>query len=71
MGLKMRLSTSCTKRHEIPANLIIMPANLITSRKINTSLARPTQHVLYRIFAALYLHQNKVQCFLHLYMMDH
>ena len=34
MGLKTRLSTYCTKRRE-------NPANLVTSRKINTRLARP------------------------------
>ena len=34
MGLKTRLITSCTKQRE-------NPANLVTSRKINTRLARP------------------------------
>ena len=37
MGLKTRLSTSCTKRH-------VNPANLVTSRKINTKLARPIRN---------------------------
>ena len=34
MGSKTRLITSCTKRRE-------NPANLVTSRKINTRLVRP------------------------------
>ena len=34
MGSKTRLSTYCTKRRE-------NPANLVTSRKVNTRLARP------------------------------